>query len=177
MYSKAKIGGHPIHPMIVGFPIVFYTLTFVGFAMYRFWSQDLFWYQLGYFSAFGGVITAVLAAIPGAIDWAFGIPKTSAAKTRGAWHALLNVGALLLFASVAYRVRGTWNLPIEEFTGVLSLSLAGLVLTMVAGFHGWELIATHKVGVSMTPEQIRLEPVEKMKRKDHEVSAAQPRPI
>src|SRR5690606_10458571 len=93
MYSKAKIGGHPIHPMIVGFPIVFYTLTFVGFAMYRFWSQDLFWYQLGYFSAFGGVITAVLAAIPGAIDWAFGIPKTSAAKTRGAWHALLNVGA------------------------------------------------------------------------------------
>ena len=34
MYSKIKIFGHPIHPMLVAYPIAFYTSTLVGFIIY-----------------------------------------------------------------------------------------------------------------------------------------------
>ena len=34
MYSKAKLAGHPIHPMLVAFPIAFYTATVVTLIIY-----------------------------------------------------------------------------------------------------------------------------------------------
>ncbi|HRO68251.1 MAG TPA: DUF2231 domain-containing protein [Pseudobdellovibrionaceae bacterium] len=176
MYSKAKVGGHPIHPMFVAFPITFYTLSLVAFLVFQFGSREIFWFQLGVFSTYAGVVTALLAAVPGFIDWAFGIPKESAAKKRGLIHMSLNVAALLLFAFNTYQVYGYWNFPMDDVTNLWLVALIGVGLTAAAGYHGWELIATHKVGVSMTPEQERLEPVEKMSRKDHEVASPLTRP-
>jgi uncharacterized membrane protein len=177
MYSKAKIGGHPIHPMIVAFPITFYTVSLIAFVVYQFSNMDPFWFRLGYFCTFGGVITAVCAAVPGFVDWAFGIPQTSAAKKRGLIHMSLNVGALLLFAFNAFKLYGHWDSPLTNVTSLWVVALIGVGLTLAAGYHGWELIATHKVGVSLTPEQERLEPIEKMERKEHEISQARPRTV
>lgn len=153
MYSKAKIFGHPIHPMIVAFPITFYTLTFLAFAVFQFFSSDPFWYRLAYFSNFAGVFTAIVAAVPGFIDWSLGIPKDSSAHSRGILHMALNVTALILFGINALRISGTWNAPPANLYPSLLLSLVGWILTSAAGYHGWELIARHKVGVQLTPEQ------------------------
>lgn len=158
MYSRAKLFGHPIHPMLVAFPVAFYTLTAVAYGVSLFVSTDPFWFRLGYFANLAGVTTAVLAAVPGFVDWAFGIPKESAAKSRGLLHLTLNVGALLLFAFSAFRLRGTWAGADAEVFPSFLLSTLGWVLTLAAGYHGWELIARHKVGVELTPEQERLEP-------------------
>lgn len=168
MYSQAQIAGHPIHPMLVAFPIVFYTMTFISFFVYQFVSPQVFWYQMAYFNNMAAVGTAILAAIPGFIDWAFGIPNESAAKSRGLAHMALNVGALVLFGWNALRIRGTFNLPPEDVTFSLVLSLIGMGLVIPAAYHGFELIATHKVGVAMTPEQQRLEPTKSMSRSSHE---------
>ena len=35
MYSKVKIAGHPIHPMLVAFPVAFYTATLVCYLVYN----------------------------------------------------------------------------------------------------------------------------------------------
>lgn len=169
MYTKANIGSHPIHPMLVAFPAVFYTLTVVAFAVYQFVSPNLFWYQLAFFSNFAGVGTAVLAAIPGLIDWTFGIPNESAAKSRGLLHMGLNVAALLLFAWSALQIYGTWEAPLADVAVPLTISVFGLLLTMAAAYHGWSLVSTHKVGVAMTPEQERLEPTGEMSRRAHEM--------
>lgn len=177
MYSKAKVGEHPVHPMIVAYPITFYTVSLVAFVVYRFFSADVFWFRLAYFCTFAGVVTAAMAAIPGFIDWAFGIPKESAAKKRGLIHMSLNVGALLIFIANAYLLLGTWNAPMTDVTTPLLVALVGVVLTMAAGFHGWELIATHKVGVTLTPEQERLEPIEKMKQEEHRISSGTPHTV
>jgi uncharacterized membrane protein len=177
MYSKAKVAGHPIHPMIVAFPICFYTLSLISFAVYRFGNLDIFWYHLGYFCTFAGVVTAFVAAVPGFIDWFIGIPKESAAKKRGLIHMILNVSTLILFIINASMLSGHWDVPRTSLTGVLVLSLIGVVLTVFAGYHGWELIATHKVGVSMTPDQERIEPVEKYDRRSHEINTNNPRTI
>lgn len=170
MYSKAKLGGVPLHLMFIAFPIAFYTTSLVAFLVYQFAIPETFWFQLGYFSTFAGVGTAVLAAIPGVIDWATGIPKESAGKKRGLIHAGLNVAALVLFSLNAYMLYGSWNTPMTDVTGIWAIALVGVLFTIGAGYHGWELVAVHKVGVSLTPEQQRLEPIEKMDRKDHEVS-------
>lgn len=172
MYSKAAVKGHSIHPFLVGFPAVFYTTAFIGFTVFNFVDANLFWYRLGVFCTYAGIVGALAAAVPGMIDFFYGIPKGVAAKRRGLIHMSLNVGALLLFAILAYNVYGTWNadlVPVNA-TPLVVLSLLGVLLTATAGFHGWALVSIHKVGVSMTPEQERLEPVEKMDRKDHEVS-------
>jgi uncharacterized membrane protein len=159
MYSKAKIMGHPIHPMLVAFPIVFYTVSLICFVAFQYFGNNPFWYQVAYVSNFAGIATALLAAIPGFIDWAFGIPRGVAAKRRGLIHMSLNVTALVLFAINAYLIFGTFNnVPSNATTNVI-LSAVGVVVTLAAGYHGWALIGVHKVGVDLTKEQERIEPV------------------
>ena len=115
-------------------------------------------------------IIAVLAAIPGFIDWAFGIPSDSAAKSRGLTHMLLNVISLILFAWSAIRISGQFSMPPDDVKFELVLTLIGVGALIPAMYHGFELIATHKVGVALTPEQEAIEPTRAMKRKDHEAS-------
>lgn len=168
MYAKAKIAGHPIHPMLVAFPVTFYVTTLLGFFMFQYVNPDLFWYHLALFCNYAGITTALIAAIPGFIDWAFGIPRGVAAKKRGLIHMSLNLGALALFTISAARVWGTWEAPLVDVTGPFFLSLVGALCTFAAGLHGWHLVATHKVGVNMTPDQERIEPVMAMDPIVHE---------
>jgi uncharacterized membrane protein len=168
LYSKVRIAGHPVHPMLVAFPVAFYTATLLGYAVYAA-TLDLFWWRLGVLLNAAGVATALLAAIPGFIDWAFGIPKRSAARATGLTHMLLNVGALALFAinlvaqssrwmelASAARTGGALDIPGAGLA--LVLSAAGVLLTIGAGFFGWKLVQTHHVGVDLSEEQRRLEP-------------------
>ena len=46
MYSKIKIMGHPIHPMLVTFPIAFYFATLIAFIFHGI-SGSVFWFQVG----------------------------------------------------------------------------------------------------------------------------------
>src|SRR5437588_116818 len=108
MNSKVKFMNHPIHPMLIVFPIAFYTATFASFIAYQA-SMNVFWFQVGYVCNIAGVITALLAAIPGFIDWAIGIPSKHEAKRVGLVHMSLNVIALLLFAINAWVLSGQFN--------------------------------------------------------------------
>jgi uncharacterized membrane protein len=168
MYSKVRIAGHPVHPMLIAFPVAFYTATLVSFAVYAA-TLDLFWWRMGLWSNAAGVITAVIAAIPGFIDWATGIPKGSPAKATGRTHMLLNVSALALFtinllvqanrwAEITSAARATGELATPEPGLALVLSLLGVALTGAAGFFGWKLVQTHHVGVDLNEEQRRFEP-------------------
>lgn len=174
MYSKAKIGTHAIHPILVAFPIVFSVMTFVSFLVYQSVSSDPFWYKMAYFNNMAYIVAAVLAAIPGFIDWAMGIPRDTAAKSRGLVHMGLNVLALGLFIWNAFLIAGTWDLPPADVTMSTIITLIGVGLIAPAGYHGFHLLATHKVGVNLTPEQERLEPVREMDPREHVVSHPSP---
>jgi uncharacterized membrane protein len=157
MYSKAKILGHPMHPMLVAFPVAFYTGTLVAFIVYGA-TKDAFWLRLGNVVNWAGVVMAGVAAVPGLIDWATGIPRRSAASRTGLIHMGLNVVALLVFLinAIAYSGRSDEPLPAAG-TGIV-LSAIGVLLTLPAGFLGWSLVQDHHVGVQLTAEQERLEP-------------------
>lgn len=157
MYSKAKIAGHPMHPMLVAFPVACYTGTLVGFAVYAA-NGHQFWLNLAIALSVAGTGTALVAALPGMADLAFGIPRDSAAMKVGRLHAGLNVAALGLFLAAMASYVTHWNGPAVNATLGVILSAIGLALTMGAGFLGWTLVQDYHVGVRLAIEQERAEP-------------------
>jgi len=157
MYSKAKILGHPLHPMLVGFPVAFYTGTLVSFIVYAA-TGNVLWFRVGCIANWAGVAMAAVAAVPGFIDWFFGIPRATAAKRTGLIHMGLNVTSLLSFIINGVLAMNHWD---EAFpptgTGIV-FSAIGVLLTLPAGFLGWSLVQDHHVGVQLTAEQERVEP-------------------
>lgn len=157
MYSKLKLFGHPIHPMLVAFPIAMYTATFIAYIIYAALG-DPFWFHLAFVANVAGVLMALLTAIPGFLDWLIGIPNGIRAKSDGLKHMLLNVTALLVFAINLLFYVGEWNAPNPNPLLAILLSLVGVLITVGAGFFGWTLIQNDHVGVNLTPEQARYEP-------------------
>ena len=152
MYSKIKIAGHPVHPMLVGFPVAAYTGTLAGFAVYAATGHQ-FWLNLAIALNLIGVCAAALAALPGLADWAFGIPRDSEAKKAGLIHAGLNVIALGLFLAALVSYAADWNGPAASATLGVILSAIGVTATVMAGFFGWMLVQDYHVGVRLAPEQ------------------------
>jgi len=90
MASKASIGGHPVHPILIPFPIALWSTSFacdVIFYFYRNSSLNL----IAKFLLAAGCLGAVAAAIPGIIDWLS--IKEGGVKRIANWHARLNVMA------------------------------------------------------------------------------------
>jgi uncharacterized membrane protein len=156
MYSKAKILGHPLHPMLVAFPVAFYTATLVAYIVYGA-SAEPFWYRFGWVVNWAGVATAAVAALPGLVDWATGIPRGTAAKKTGLIHMGLNSTALVIFSIDAVIVTSHHNDVQPDASGPIVLSAIGLLLTLPAGFLGWSLVQDHHVGVRLSPSQEALE--------------------
>ena len=114
-----------------------------------FGGGSAFWYDVGIAANLAGVVMAVVAALPGFIDWAMGIPGDTEAKTVGLRHMLLNVVALVLFIVTYVLTYANWHAPSRPGAGLpLVLALVGVLLTVAAGAHGWTLIQTHHVGVA-----------------------------
>lgn len=78
MYSKVKIAGHPVHPMLVAYPVAFYTATLACYIVYNS-NLNPFWFKVAVVANVAGAIMAAVAAIPGFIDWLF-IPANSQPK-------------------------------------------------------------------------------------------------
>jgi uncharacterized membrane protein len=154
MYSKINIAGHPLHPMLVSFPIAFYTATLVAFITYAA-TANPFWFRLAYTANAAGVIMALVAAIPGFLDWMLGIPKNTDAKKHGLQHMLLNVSALFLFAITLWLNSGQWAAAQPLARWSILLPAIGFILTLMAGYLGWTLVQTHHSGVKFTPNEER----------------------
>lgn len=156
MYSKIKIAGHPLHAMLVPFPVTLYTATLVCFITYA-CTMDLFWFNVALKANWAGVFTAALAALPGFIDWLY-IPKARKAKKIGVTHMLCNVVALVLFSLNVYLQCQQADVMEPDATMAIVLSSAGFILTLIAGFLGWSLVQKHHIGVMLTPEQQKIDP-------------------
>lgn len=152
MNSKAKIAGHPIHPMLVAFPIGLYGATIAALLAFVA-THDTFFFRAAMTANIAGVAMALVAAVPGFIDF-LGLPKGSRVRTVGLQHAAANLTALALFAISASILYTRWSNR-DVLDGALSLDAAlplaigmlGLVSTVIAGGLGWSLVQTHHVGV------------------------------
>lgn len=147
MYSKAKIFGHPIHPMLVAYPVAFYTATLVCYIVYN-GNANPFWFKVAVVANIAGAAMAAVAAIPGFIDW-LSIPSDARAKKTGLFHMVCNVLALVCFAVAALTEYKKWDDAAPALGLAIPLTALGFLLTLAAGFLGWTLVQKHHVGVDV----------------------------
>jgi len=146
MASKASIAGHPVHPMIIPFPLALWTTSFVADLLFYFTRQPTLVF-ISKFLLAAGCIGAVAAAVPGIIDWT--AIKHSGVKRIANWHARLNVIALLIFAASLYlRMKsGGASLVSYGLKIPFLFSLVGVILISISGWLGGKLSFEYGVGV------------------------------
>src|SRR5215212_2120281 len=146
MASPASIGGHPIHPMIIPFPIALWAFSLIADVIYL-WRGNPVWRDwIAFYALLGGIIGAALAAVFGIIDWLS--IKDREVKKVADWHARLNVIALLIFAASFYlRTTGGLRMMGGSYTIPVLLSVVGVILITISGWLGGELVFKHGVAV------------------------------
>jgi nitrite reductase/ring-hydroxylating ferredoxin subunit/uncharacterized membrane protein len=129
--------------MLVGFPIGLLVTSFI-FDMLGVWRDSPTLWMVGWYCIVAGLISGVVAAIPGVIDLFSVVPRNSSARKRGYTHGILNGLVILIFvAEAAYR--GGPDLR-PNGTAVI-LSLIGVVLLGCSGWLGGTLAYRNQIGV------------------------------
>jgi uncharacterized membrane protein len=143
MESRVKIFGHPIHPMLIVLPLGLFIAAIIFDAIYL-WRGFSTLRTVGFWNIGGGVVGGLVAAIFGLIDW-LAIPAGTRAKNIGIFHALSNEAAILVFAFVfwmRYSSRAFAATP-----GLFVVEICALILVLVGGWLGGELVDRLGVGV------------------------------
>lgn len=143
MESKVKLAGHPVHPMLIVFPLGLLA-TAVIFDIIYLAANNPILATVAFYMIAAGVVGGLLAAIFGFIDW-LALPNNSRAKNIGLWHGLGNVVIVGLFA-VSWLLRAD-NVNFVPDTLALFLSLAGFALALITAWIGGELVYRLGVGV------------------------------
>jgi uncharacterized membrane protein len=144
MKSKATLGGHPVHPMLIPFPLALWTTSFLVDILFYFVRHPTL-LVIAKFMLAAGCIGALAAAVAGFIDW-LAIPKGEVKKVAN-WHARLNVLALVIFTiSFLLRLGRYSDLVGRKLTIPFLLSLVGVILISISGWLGGELVFRYGVG-------------------------------
>jgi nitrite reductase/ring-hydroxylating ferredoxin subunit/uncharacterized membrane protein len=143
MKSKAAVFGHPVHPMLIPFPFAFLTGAVLFDAVGSFRDLPSWWTTGGHLSV-AGIVAALLAAIPGLIDYRYTVPPDSSAKARATKHMLTNLTAVVLFGA-AWWIRGGATTRPDAI--VLGLEVLGLGLLGAGGYMGGTLVTRNLIGV------------------------------
>lgn len=145
MESKVKAFGHPIHPMLIVFPLGLLATSVVFDILYLILdAPDLA--VASYWMIAAGVIGGLIAALFGFIDW-LAIPSGTRAKSVGLTHGLGNVVVAGLFAvSFFLRMDETNYAPT---TAALLLSIAAAAIAVFTGWLGGELV--YRLGMAVDP--------------------------
>lgn len=143
MESRAKLFGHPIHPMLIVLPLGLFIAAVVFDILYL-TSDNPLLAQVAFYNISGGIIGGLLAAIFGIWDFIH-IPGGTRAKSVGWLHFIGNLIVVLLFSfSWLIRNNADGNRP---DTLALILSFAGIALGTITGWLGGELVDRLGVGV------------------------------
>lgn len=143
MRSTARIKGHPLHPILVAFPVAFGVgapaLDLVGVLA----GWPTVW-SAGAYLAAATLVSGLVAGVPGFVDYLYTVPPNSSAKKRATWHLGANLAALTLVASGwAFRDLDT----LRPGTGAIVLEFAGLSAMTVGGWLGGTLVYRNQIGV------------------------------
>jgi uncharacterized membrane protein len=144
--STAQVAGHPIHPMLIPFPVAFLVATLVSDLVFLRtgnpgWATASLW-LLG-----AALVMAALAAAAGLIDF---LGDERIRDLSAAWHHMIgNVIAVVLALINWYRRYAATEPGIPS--GGVVLSLLVVLILLYTGWRGWEMVYKHRVAVSDQP--------------------------
>jgi len=143
MNGPVKILGHPVHPMLIVFPLGLLGTAVIFDLIAQFTGNQGF-FGVSYWMIAAGIVGGLLAAVFGFMDW-LSIESNTRAKSVGAWHGLGNFVIVLLFAA-SWWIRS--NDPNRIPDGLaFTLSLIGFGLSLITGWLGGELV--YRLGMAV----------------------------
>jgi uncharacterized membrane protein len=137
--NRATIAGHPIHPMLVTIPIGLWIFSLVCDLVFAS-TGDAVWHTTAYLTLGGGIVGALLAAIPGLIDLL--TLHEGAERRTGVLHMILNL-AIVVVQGVNFWIR---SMSEYSFPLVLGISVVAVGTLVVSGWLGGHLV--HVLGVT-----------------------------
>jgi uncharacterized membrane protein len=140
--TTAAIAGHPLHPMLVPFPIALFTVALIADIV--FWrGADPFWSRVALWSLGGGLVFAAAAAMMGLTDF---VGERRIRSLRQSWLHMGGNVVLVLIEAVNLGVHYGSAAAIVSIG--LILSIVAVVLMLFNGWMGWEMVYRDRVGVS-----------------------------
>lgn len=145
--STASIAGHPIHPMLIPFPVAFLIATLVCDLL--FWrTGNTGWSTASLYLLGAALVMAALAAVAGFTDF---LGESRIRSLSAAWHHMVgNVIVVLL---------SLWNWFLRYIDGEAAVLPTGLLISLVVvllllytGWRGWEMVYRHRVAIAEEAE-------------------------
>jgi nitrite reductase/ring-hydroxylating ferredoxin subunit/uncharacterized membrane protein len=143
MRSKASFKGHPIHAVLIAFPIAFIYGALLFDVAGVLLDRPSLWTTGGHI-ALAGIAAALVAAVPGFIDYLYTVPPRSTAKTRATKHLAVNLTGVGLLTVAAW-IRP--ELPTAPDTLTLLLEAAAVGSITVGGWMGGTLMTRNQIGI------------------------------
>jgi uncharacterized membrane protein len=140
MTTRVTIAGHPVHAMLVTLPIGLWVFSLVSDVIFGS-TGDVRWQAMAYFTLGGGIVGALLAAVPGLLDL-LGLHEARERRT-GIIHMILNL------AIVAIQAINFWLRSDTDYAGSklpVLLSVIAVAALVVSGWLGGQLV--HVLGVT-----------------------------
>jgi uncharacterized membrane protein len=153
--STAAIGDHPLHPMIIPFPIAFLVgapiadLAFIG-------TGDGFWARAAIWLIGAGIVMALVAAVAGFTDF---FSDARIRSLNDAWYHMVGNLAAVVLALINFYLRYTQGAEAAVKPWGVALSLIVVGILLFTGWKGWEMVYRHHVAVLDAPGQTSSEPV------------------
>lgn len=144
MQGKANFRGHPLHLMLISFPVAFWTGALFTDAVGA-WRHDEFWFRMSVVLIAMGTAGAVVASVCGYIDYRT-VPMTSKARRVATGHMLWSLAATAVFAVALYARARAWHAPWG-----IALTIAGGLVLLVGGYLGSELSNRFRIGILEAP--------------------------
>lgn len=136
MESRLRVAGHPIHPILVMFPLGLFAMAVI-FDVAHLTGAPAMLGAVAYWTIAAGLLGGVLAALAGAVDLMF-VPAGTPAKRAGVMHGLVNMGVLLLFA-VIFMLRMATDDRVAG-GGLLTVEILALAGAVVGAYVNGELV-------------------------------------
>jgi uncharacterized membrane protein len=144
LQGKANFRGHPLHLMLISFPVAFWTGALFTDAVGA-WRHDDFWFRMSVVLIAMGTAGAVFASVCGYIDYRT-VRMSRKARSVATGHMLWSLGATAVFAlALALRVKA-WHAPWG-----IAVTIAGGAVLLVGGYLGSELSNRFRIGILDAP--------------------------
>jgi len=143
MRTPASIAKHPIHPMLVVFPIGLWIFALICDLIGLSVAASAVWLTVAFYTMVGGLIGALAAAVPGLIDLLYYKGGAPPVKNIALTHMTINLAAVVLYAvNIWLRTNG-----LERMKVPIILSVIGVCMIAVSGWLGGRMVHVYGVGV------------------------------
>jgi uncharacterized membrane protein len=147
MQTPASIFKHPIHPMLIVFPIGLWIFSLACDLIRLAGASEDAWFTVAVFTMVGGLIGALCAAVPGFIGLLFYKGGAPPVKKIALTHMAINLTAVVLYAiNIWLRASGPADLDTRMSAPVI-LSIIGVTLLFTSGWLGGQTVHVYGVGV------------------------------